>query len=85
MDKLIPVPEVGELLLEEFMDPLGMTAEDLASALEVPLAAVQDILSGRQKITPGISRQLSRVFGMSENFFFALQMDVDRRKRKYGC
>ena len=52
--KYITTPTISEILREEFMEPLGISAYRLAQAINVPASRVQDILHGRRKITvPG--------------------------------
>ena len=53
----------GEMLLEEFLLPLGMTQRDLATAINVPFQRVNEVVRGRRGITPSTALRLSRYFG----------------------
>ena len=61
----ITTPTVSEILREEFMEPLGISAYRLAQAINVPLSRVQDILHDRRKITADTSLRLAKFFGVS--------------------
>ena len=82
MDLLIDVPSVGEILLEEFMQPKGVTAYRLAKEIFVPVSRVQDILKGRRKVTVDTSIRLGLYFGVSEKYFLNIQNDIDFRQQK---
>ncbi|MFQ7513045.1 MAG: HigA family addiction module antitoxin, partial [Lachnospiraceae bacterium] len=62
----ITTPTVSEILREEFMEPLGISAYRLAQAINVPLSRVQDILHDRRKITADTSLRLAKFFGVSD-------------------
>lgn len=78
----ITTPTVGEILREEFMEPLGISAYRLAQAINVPLSRVQDILHDRRKITADTSLRLAKFFGVSDRYFLDLQNDIDIRNLK---
>ena len=78
----ITTPTVSEILREEFMEPLGISAYRLAQAINVPLSRVQDILHDRRKITADTSLRLAKFFGVSDRYFLDLQNDVDIRNLK---
>ncbi len=82
MDYRIEVPSVGEILMEEFMSPNGISAYRLAKDLLVPVSRVQDILKGRRKITVDTSIRLGLYFGVSEKYFLNIQNDIDCRNQK---
>lgn len=82
MPDMIPTPTVGEILKEEFMDPLGISAYKLAKDIFVPISRIQDILHGRRRITADTSLRLSKYFGVSERYFLSLQDDIDLRNEK---
>ena len=69
----ITTPTVSEILREEFMEPLGISAYRLAQAINVPLSRVQDILHDRRKITADTSLRLAKFFGVSDRYFLDLQ------------
>ena len=75
----ITTPTVSEILREEFMEPLGISAYRLAQAINVPLSRVQDILHDRRKITADTSLRLAKFFGVSDRYFLDLQNDIDIR------
>lgn len=78
----ITTPTVSEILREEFMEPLGISAYRLAQAINVPLSRVQDILYDRRKITADTSLRLAKFFGVSDRYFLDLQNDIDIRNLK---
>ena len=78
----ITTPTVSEILREEFMEPLGISAYRLAQAINVPLSRVQDILDDRRKITADTSLRLAKFFGVSDRYFLDLQNDIDIRNLK---
>ena len=82
MDKIIEAPTVGEILREEFMEPLGVSSYALAKAINVPASRIQDILHDRRKITADTSLRLAKYFGVSDKYFLNLQNDIDVRELK---
>ena len=79
MNERIPTPTIGEILTEEFMVPMGLSAYGIARGIHVPTSRIQDIIHGRRKITADTSIRLGRFFGVSERFFLNLQNDIDVR------
>lgn len=67
----------GEMLLEEFLVPMGMTQRELAAAIHVPYQRVNDIVNGRRRITPSTALRLARFFGTSPDFWMNLQLRWD--------
>jgi addiction module HigA family antidote len=82
MDCTIETPTVGEILREEFMEPMNISAYKLVQDIMVPVSRIQDILHGRRKITADTSLRLSKYFGVSERYFLNLQNDIDIRNRR---
>ena len=78
----ITTPTVSEILREEFMEPLGISAYRLAQSINVPVSRVQDILHDRSKITADTSLRLAKFFGVSDRYFLDLQNDIDIRNLK---
>ncbi|MDR0867525.1 MAG: HigA family addiction module antidote protein [Planctomycetota bacterium] len=78
----IPTPTVGEILKDEFLDPLGLDAIKLARALNVPAARIVAILRGQRRLTVETGLKLSRYFNMSDRFFIDLQTEIDVRHEK---
>jgi antitoxin HigA-1 len=73
----VPYPHPGEILLEEFLKPMGITQYRLAKEIGVPQRRVGEIVAGIRGITVDTGLRLSRFFGMSEGFWIGLQMDHD--------
>jgi antitoxin HigA-1 len=67
----------GEMLLEEFLEPLGITQRQLADAIGVPYQRVNEIVNGRRGMTPSTALRLSRYFGTSSGFWMNGQMRWD--------
>ena len=67
----------GEMLLEEFLKPMGLTQKDLANAIHVPYQRVNDITNGRRGVSPGTAIRLSKFFGTSIDFWINLQTRWD--------
>ena len=82
MEKRIPIPKMSEVLLEDFMKPLHLSAYKVAKDIGVPVSRIQDILHDRRKITVDTSVRLARYFGMSDLFFYNIQTDLDLRELK---
>ena len=79
MDTRIETPKVSEILMEEFMEPMNISAYKLANEIFVPVSRIQDILHDRRKITVDTSIRLGKYFGVSERYFLNLQNDIDVR------
>ena len=82
MTNHIETPTMGEILSEEFMEPLGVSAYRLAREIHVPVSRIQDILHNRRKVTVDTSIRLARYFGVSDRFFLNMQNDIDIREVK---
>ena len=82
MSDFIETPTIGEILSEEFLIPLGISAYKLAQEINVPTSRIQDILHNRRKITVDTSLRLAKFFGLSDGYFMALQDDIDIRNAK---
>ena len=67
----------GEMLLREFLLPIGMTQQDLARAIQVPYQRVNEVVRGRRGVTPSTALRLSRFFGTSPDFWMNLQLRWD--------
>ena len=67
----------GEMLLREFLMPLGMTQQSLARSIRVPYQRVNEIVRGRRGVTPSTALRLSRFFGVSPGFWMNLQLRWD--------
>ena len=82
MNTYIKTPTIGEILREEFMEPLSISAYKLAREIHVPVSRVQDILHDRRKISVDTSIRLGLYFGVSEKYFLNMQNDIDIRNIK---
>ena len=67
----------GEMLLEEFLKPMGVTQRDLANAINVPYQRVNEIINGRRGITPSTALRLAKVFRVSADFWMNVQLRWD--------
>jgi antitoxin HigA-1 len=72
-----PPTHPGEMLLEEFVKPLRITQTELAQKLGVSYPRLNEIIKGRRSVTPDTALRLSRVVGMSADFWLGLQQDWD--------
>jgi antitoxin HigA-1 len=72
MSKLAPV-HPGEILLEDFMKPLNLSANALATALRVPATRIGDIIKGRRGITAETALRLAKCFGTTPDVWMNLQ------------
>ncbi|HLA94324.1 MAG TPA: HigA family addiction module antitoxin [Pyrinomonadaceae bacterium] len=78
----VPYSHPGEILIEEFLKPMGITQYRLAKEIGVPQRRIGEIVAGIRAVTPDTGLRLSRFFGMSENFWTGLQLDYDAAKAK---
>lgn len=78
----VPYPHPGEILLEEFLKPMGITQYRLAKEIDVSQRRIGEIVTGIRSVTADTGLRLSRFFGMSEDFWLGLQMDFDAAKAK---
>jgi len=67
----------GEMLLEEFLNPMGLTQRELADNIRVPYQRVNDLVNGRRGITPSTALRLAKFFNMSADFWMNLQLRWD--------
>jgi antitoxin HigA-1 len=77
LPRLRPPTHPGEMLLEEFLKPLGITQSEFAVRLGVSFPRLSEIVRGRRGVTPDTALRLERVLGMSAGFWLGLQMDWD--------
>lgn len=76
---MVKLPNIhpGEVLKEEFLSPLNITAYRLAKDIDIPQTRVSEILKGRRRITADTALRLSYYFGNSPKFWLGLQDDYD--------
>ncbi len=67
----------GEMLLEEFLRPMGLTQRELAQAIRVPYQRINELVNGRRGITPSTALRLAKYFCMSAGFWMHLQLRWD--------
>jgi len=72
----------GEMLLEEFLIPLGITQQELAKEIHVPYQRINEIINKRRGVTPSTALRLAKFFGVSEDFWMNLQLRWDIYKAK---
>ncbi|MBN2644479.1 MAG: HigA family addiction module antidote protein [Desulfuromonadaceae bacterium] len=74
----------GEMLLEEFLSPMGITQSELAAAIHVPYQRINELINQKRGITPSTALRLAKFFSMSADFWMTLQMrwDVYRAREK---
>src|ERR1700761_8342115 len=73
----VPYPHPGEILLEEYLKPLGLSQYRLAKAIGVPAPRIGEIVAERRAITADTGLRLSRFFGQSPDFWTGLQDSYD--------
>ena len=78
----VPYPHPGEILNQEFLQPLGLSQYRLAKEIGVPPRRINEIVLGKRAVTTDTDLRLCRFFGMSESFWSGLQTDYDREMLK---
>jgi addiction module HigA family antidote len=79
---LLRNPHPGEILLEEFLKPMGLSQNALARSVHVPPRRINEIVLGKRDVTADTDLRLARYLGVSEGFFLGLQMDYDLMQRR---
>lgn len=84
--KLLPAVHPGEMLVEEFLSPLGVTQTKLALDTGIPLARINQICLGKRSVTADTDLRLCRYFGLSEGWWLRLQAhhDLEIARRQLG-
>ncbi|MBR0554626.1 HigA family addiction module antidote protein [Ciceribacter sp. L1K23] len=82
MTEMLPNPHPGDILLEDFLKPMGLSQNALARAVHVPPRRINEIVLGKRSMTADTDLRLARYFGMSEGFFLGLQADYDLMQRR---
>ena len=85
-DKRLPPIHPGEILLSEFLKPMGISQYRLAKATSVPARRINEIVHGKRSITADTALRLSKFFGMSDRFWMNLQTryDLEIEKDRLG-
>lgn len=78
----LPNPTPGEILLQEFLEPMGLSQSALARAIHVPPRRINEIVLGKRAVTADTDLRLARYFGVSEGFFIGLQVDYELMERR---
>jgi addiction module HigA family antidote len=85
-EQRLPPIHPGEILLEEFLKPMGISQYRLAKDISVPARRINEIVHGTRAITPDTALRLSRYFGLSERFWVNLQarynLEVEKDRLK---
>lgn len=81
-EELLPPIHPGEILLEEFLEPMEITQYRLAKDIGVPARRINEIVLGKRRITADTALRLSRYFGLSERFWMNLQARYDLEVEK---
>jgi antitoxin HigA-1 len=77
MDKKLRPVHPGEVLLEEFLKPMGISQNHLALKMGVPAPRINEIVLGKRRITADTAMRLARFFGTTAKFWMGLQTDYD--------
>ena len=72
----------GEMLLKEFLEPMGITQRELATSIHVPYQRVNEIINRKRGVTPSTALRLAKFFNMTEDFWLNLQLRWDLYKAK---
>jgi addiction module HigA family antidote len=80
--EMIDTPNVGEILKEEFLDPLNITAYRLSKDINVSTSTILDIIHNKRKVSAEMALRLSRYFGNSYKFGLNLQNEIEIREIK---
>lgn len=78
----VPMQPPGQILLEDFLIPMGISQYRLAKSIGVPRRRIGEIIAGNRSITVDTGLRLSRFFGLSDGFWLRLQLDYDIDKFK---
>ncbi len=78
------IPEVhpGEILEDEFLKPMGISAYRLAKETKIPATRISQIIKGKRRITANTALRLGKFFGNGADFWLGIQMEYDLRKEK---
>jgi addiction module HigA family antidote len=78
----IPNPTPGEMLMLDFIEPMGLTQNGLARAIGVPPRRINEIVLGKRAVTADTDLRLARYFGLSEGFWMGVQADFELSERR---
>ncbi|MCK7576087.1 MAG: HigA family addiction module antitoxin [Chromatiales bacterium] len=72
-----PPTHPGEMLKEEFLEPMQISQRDLANAIHVPYQKINELVNSKRGVTPSIALRLAKFFGVSADFWLNLQVRWD--------
>ncbi len=78
----IPNPTPGEMLLLDFIEPMGLSQSGLAKAIGVPPRRINEIVLGKRAVTADTDLRLARYFGLSDGFWLGVQADYELMERR---
>lgn len=87
MKNKIKIPSVGDILLKEFLEPLGLSQSQLAAAIHVPRARINALVHGRYSVSAEIDLLLCKFFRLSDGYWLRIQDTIDlmqARRRMSG-
>ena len=76
-NKFIPIPHIGNVLVEEFLEPLNISQNALALAINVPSNRINAIVRGQRGISADTDLRLTKYFGLSQGYFLILQSNLE--------
>lgn len=82
MADYIETPKISEILREDFMEPLNLSAYKVAKDMGISVSNIQDLLNDKRRVSPRMSLRLGEYFGVSDDYFLNLQKDIDLRNAK---
>ncbi len=77
-----PPTHPGEMLLEEFLRPMGITQKELSESIHVPYQRINEVINQKRGITPSTALRLAKYFGVSEDFWLNIQLRWDLFKAR---
>lgn len=77
MQEYIKIPHIGEVLQEEFLEPLKLSQNALAQAIGVPSNRINAIIRGQRSVTADTDLRLTKYFGLSKGYFLRLQNNFE--------
>ena len=82
MDEKIELPKIGDIIVEEFLEPLGITSYRLAKDLGVSTSSILDLVHNKRKISVEMALRLSKYFGTTSEFWLNMQNELDLREAR---
>ena len=80
MDEIFELPKIGDILVEEFLEPLEITPYRLAKDIGVSTSSILDLVHNKRKISVEMSLRLSKYFGTTSKFWLNMQNELDLRE-----